>query len=1030
MAGSGEKKTDGQLLGEFVRERSQGCFAQLMERHGPMVYSVCMRMLGQRQDAEDAVQAVFLMLAQKAWGLQKRASVAGWLHQAACNVALHARRAQAIRQKHQTEALFMQQADKSIEQGWEELRESLDTEINALPEKYRLPVILHHFEGCSHEEGAAVLGCSVGTFSGRVSRARDLLRERLGQLSAQKKGKNSGPASVLSAGALAGLLSHSPAPTLPAALIASTAKAAALTAAGNAAMTGLISAKAAALTQGTLKVIYMANIKFAAIIAAAFFAVGIASFTTYRAMGQGPTVAVKAPVVAPAPPAAPGPRPAIAATQHVEPIDFVKVQTEALAKKLDVNYRKAFLSEVLRDLKSRSGVTIAWPGSIDGTFTLSLEAKSATVREILEKVTINAGLKLEFLPEVAAIDQPADPAVLATLAERLKDPDRWVRCVAAWDTADLGDRKVVSMLVPLLNDPDDGVVEWTVRGLLKHVSMIRLAGDEQKKIINDVMVERLGNEAIDRQPRAMWGGFHNTAAQEAALLGATRTSGAQLALIGWAQDVDVTPRVRSACISNLIPSGATDAVGLLIAIYNQAKEVTNAAQARRQNAGNKNFAIDTEEMAAMQVEQAVLTALRLSRAPQASEFVAGQGSLGGMVVLMGSNQMAIAGNYDSSDSFAIPAVFPASAIETLNKALNPPDPNAPNVALRPVGPSSIIGGQAVNSGAANGFSVGGALNTLGQMGNPGAAELIVKVINNAPIMKMVGQASQYQLWWIEPTDASIVDALLAQLANAGDDQNLKIYIVRSLGHSFDPRAADALIKLLNDPDSVLRAEAAKALANTRDPRAADAIAQLLRTPSTKLSWPDLEKEAADKMAKGEPTRTVLDPRKSVAIALAGTRDPKALELLLAISVDAQLEPEARQAAQLQLAGAATNDSQIDALASGLAKMPPADQRTALMLPANLWMWGMPTPDLTGRSWNDERIVDLIVTRAHDEQATMIVNNVKRHNDGINRLAHTANPRAELALYKLCKDEDEHIAYFAGRGLQQAGDPQIDVQFEK
>jgi RNA polymerase sigma-70 factor (ECF subfamily) len=171
--------SDTQLLEFFVRWREEAVFAALVRRHGPMVLSVCRRVLRQAQDAEDAFQATFLVLAKKAHRLREPKLLANWLYGVAYRTALHARRRAADRSAREREAALMSEVESSPVSDAPELRRLLDEELNRLPEKYRAPLVLCYLEGKTNQEAARMLGWPSGSISHRLARGRELLRERL-----------------------------------------------------------------------------------------------------------------------------------------------------------------------------------------------------------------------------------------------------------------------------------------------------------------------------------------------------------------------------------------------------------------------------------------------------------------------------------------------------------------------------------------------------------------------------------------------------------------------------------------------------------------------------------------------------------------------------------------------------------------------------------------------------------------------------------------------------------------------------------
>src|SRR6516225_3760837 len=171
-------QSDRQLVEQFLAGRGEAVFEAILRRHGAMVYRVCWRVLQHHQDAEDAFQATFLVLAQRLRTVRKHASLASWLHGVAHRLALRAKAGAATRRRHEAQASVCQPMPPD-DVSWGEVRAVLDAELAALPEKWRLPLILCYLEGRTQDEAAAQLGCSERTLRRRLDEARAALGRRL-----------------------------------------------------------------------------------------------------------------------------------------------------------------------------------------------------------------------------------------------------------------------------------------------------------------------------------------------------------------------------------------------------------------------------------------------------------------------------------------------------------------------------------------------------------------------------------------------------------------------------------------------------------------------------------------------------------------------------------------------------------------------------------------------------------------------------------------------------------------------------------
>jgi RNA polymerase sigma factor (sigma-70 family) len=171
-------QTDAALLDLFNQHHDQAAFETLVARHGPMVHRHCRRVTSNGTDADDAFQAVFLVLARRASAIRRPESLAAWLHGVAYRVAQKARGGRPDTCEYATEQAD-HHPDPSDELTARELLTILDQEIQRLPEAYRLPIILCYLEGRTQEEAARLLGWTPGSVKGRLERARSQLHTRL-----------------------------------------------------------------------------------------------------------------------------------------------------------------------------------------------------------------------------------------------------------------------------------------------------------------------------------------------------------------------------------------------------------------------------------------------------------------------------------------------------------------------------------------------------------------------------------------------------------------------------------------------------------------------------------------------------------------------------------------------------------------------------------------------------------------------------------------------------------------------------------
>jgi RNA polymerase sigma factor (sigma-70 family) len=171
--------TDVQLLERFREGREESAFAALMQRHGGLVWGVCCHLLRQEQDAEDAFQATFLVLAQRAGAIRKGEALPSWLHGTAFRIAMRAKRDAGRRRAREARAEAGRGGAPPSETAWQDLQAALDEEVQRLPPRQRTVFVLCVLEGQSQAEAADALGWGPRAVSGTLARARQRLRVRL-----------------------------------------------------------------------------------------------------------------------------------------------------------------------------------------------------------------------------------------------------------------------------------------------------------------------------------------------------------------------------------------------------------------------------------------------------------------------------------------------------------------------------------------------------------------------------------------------------------------------------------------------------------------------------------------------------------------------------------------------------------------------------------------------------------------------------------------------------------------------------------
>lgn len=170
--------SDADLLARFRVHRDEAALAELVQRHARLVRAATGRVLHNPADIDDATQATFLVLVRRAATLPARTGIGPWLYGVAHRIAVRVRARNRLRPAplDATEPISDTQLP---DPSWRETCDALHAELDRLPDRYRLPLLLCYLEGQTRDEAATALELSAGTVKGRVRRGIEMLRRRL-----------------------------------------------------------------------------------------------------------------------------------------------------------------------------------------------------------------------------------------------------------------------------------------------------------------------------------------------------------------------------------------------------------------------------------------------------------------------------------------------------------------------------------------------------------------------------------------------------------------------------------------------------------------------------------------------------------------------------------------------------------------------------------------------------------------------------------------------------------------------------------
>ena len=180
LADAGPPVADADLLRRFAAERDEAAFAQLVQRHGRLVWAVCRHLSRSDAEADDAFQATFLVLVRNAGKVRDAGKLSAWLHGVAYRVCSRARQSAKRRTTREATTARPERNGSAVpDSAWDRALAAVHDEVAKLPDALRVPFVLCCLEGKGQAEAAEQLGWKLGTLSGRLTRAKDAVLARL-----------------------------------------------------------------------------------------------------------------------------------------------------------------------------------------------------------------------------------------------------------------------------------------------------------------------------------------------------------------------------------------------------------------------------------------------------------------------------------------------------------------------------------------------------------------------------------------------------------------------------------------------------------------------------------------------------------------------------------------------------------------------------------------------------------------------------------------------------------------------------------